>query len=210
MKRERSCRWRVRPSGVTESRFAAQPRCSTLGSPMKAKFTGMTDLRPGAIAALLRASYVELLKTDLRWEWEAANWDEYDREVFAHPKTVGACIFLTRLDERIVGFGSWDPRPEPAYAIIGHNCILPEFRGKGLGGQQIQEILRRFRALGIKTAKVSTHDHPLFVPAQHMYIACGFREMRRIPWERNPEQNLIEYEKDVGQPAGAGAALQRA
>ena len=72
--------------------------------------------------------------------------------------------------------------------------------------QQIQEILRRFRALDVKVAKVSTNDHPYFVRAQRMYIACGFREVRRIPWERNPDQKLIEYEKEIGQPAGAGDA----
>ena len=181
-----------------------------LAGDMRTDFIAVTDQRPGMIAALLRASYAELLKTDPRWEREAVKWAEYDREVFAHPKTVGACIFLTRLGERIAGFGSWDPRQGPAYATIGHNCILPEYRGKGLGRQQIQEILRRFQTLGIKTAKVSTNDHPFFAPAQHVYAACGFREVRRIPWERDPDQKLIEYEKEIGQPAGAGDALQRA
>lgn len=173
---------------------------------MITKFTGLEDVQPGAIGGLLWASYEKLVTDDPLWKQESVNWDEYDRAVFAHPDTVGSCIFLTRLGERIVGFGSWDPRPRPAYAIIGHNCILPEFRGKGLGIQQIQEILRRFRALDVKVAKVSTNDHPYFVRSQRMYMACGFREVRRIPWERNPDQKLIEYEKEIGQPAGAGDA----
>lgn len=91
----------------------------------------------------------------------------------------------------------------PAYAIVGHNCILPEFRGKGLGKQQIQEILRRFQTLGIKTARVLTNDHPFFLPAQRMYGAIGFRELRRIPWDRDPNQKMIEYEKEIGQQTGA-------
>lgn len=95
------------------------------------------------------------------------------------------------------GFGSYDPRGKPEYGVIGHNCILPEFRGKGLGKQQIQEIFRRFQTIGIRTAKVSTNDHPFFVPAQWMYTASGFREVRRIPWDRNPRLSLIEYEKEI-------------
>jgi GNAT superfamily N-acetyltransferase len=164
---------------------------------MNAEFTTLTIERPGTIATLLRASYADLLRVDPRWESELANWDDYDREVFARPKTVGACLFLTRLDKRIVGFGSWDPRQRPAYGIVGHNCILPEFRGRGLGRQQIQEILLRFQRRGIKIAKTSTSDHPFFVPAQRMYSACGFREVRRFPWDRDLCQKLIEYEKEI-------------
>lgn len=173
---------------------------------MNPEFTALADESPGTIAALLRASYAELLKLDPRWDAEPANWDEYDRQVFAYPTTVGACLFLTRLGTRIVGFGSWDPRQRPEYGIVGHNCILPEFRGKGLGQQQILEILRRFRALGIKTAKVSTCAHPFFLPAQRMYVACGFREVRRTPWDRDPTRNLIEYEMDLAQPHPAASA----
>ena len=44
---------------------------------------------------------------------------------------------LWRVGGRIAGFGSWDPRQAPDYGIIGHNCVLPEFRGEGLGKQQI-------------------------------------------------------------------------
>jgi GNAT superfamily N-acetyltransferase len=165
---------------------------------MNAEFTTLTNEAPGTIAALLRASYGNLLTLDPRWEEEQANWDEYDRKIFACPKTVGSCLFLTRLGGRIAGFGSWDPRRRPAYGIVGHNCILPEFRTRGLGRQQIQEILRRFQMLGIRTARASTNDHPFFVPAQRMYVASGFREVRRIPWDRDPAQKMIEYEKEIG------------
>jgi GNAT superfamily N-acetyltransferase len=173
---------------------------------MDVEFAPLGDADPGTIAALLRASYARLLELDCRWTLEQANWDEYDRTVFAHPESVGACLFLTRFCGHIVGFGSWDPRPKPAYAIIGHNCILPEYRGRGLGRQQVQEILRRFRDLGVQTARVTTHAHPFFLRAQRMYLACGFREVRRIPWEKEPDQALIEYEKGIVRQAGASDA----
>jgi GNAT superfamily N-acetyltransferase len=164
---------------------------------MLIRYTKIRVEKPGLIATLLRASYEELTKNDPLWEQEQEKWDEYDREVFAYPDTVGACLFLTRVDGLIAGFASWDPRHAPEYAVIGHNCILPEFRGNGLGRGQINEVLRRFSALGVRSAKVSTCDHPFFVSAQRMYTACGFTEVRRIPWEEAPAIGIIEYEKKL-------------
>ena len=161
----------------------------------------ITPLREprGTITSLLQRSYAELLRSDPEpWSQEAAKWQEYDREVFRNPATVGACAFVTWSDDQMVGFGSYDPRQKPELGIVGHNCILPEFRGQGLGAQQIREILRRFQTLGIRTAKVTTHEHPFFVPAQRMYVACGFHEVRRIPWDRAPGSVLLEYESVIG------------
>jgi GNAT superfamily N-acetyltransferase len=178
---------------------------------MNVEFTTPLDQKQGTIASLLKQSYADVVKSDPSfWEPEKMNWEQYDQDVFEQPQTVGACIFLTRLDGRTVGFGSWDPRQRPRFGIIGHNCILPEFRGKGLGKRQIQEILRRFREMSIETAKVSTNDQPFFVPAQRVYAACGFREVRRIPWNRDPGQRMIEYEMEIGQQnAPANTAVQR-
>jgi GNAT superfamily N-acetyltransferase len=164
---------------------------------MDLAFAPSTCQGPGAISQLLRASYAQLLEVDPRWESEQAAWDEYDREVFAHPETAGASLFVIRICGQVAGFGSWDPRPRPAYGIIGHNCILPEFRGRGLGRRQVEEILRRLKALDVRTARVSTADHPFFIPANRMVAACGFREVRRIPWGRDPSVAIIEYEKPL-------------
>jgi hypothetical protein len=57
----------------------------------------------------------------LHWKPEQHTWEQYDHEVYRHPETVGACIFLSRLNGIIVGFGSWDPRQTPRYGIVGHN-----------------------------------------------------------------------------------------
>jgi GNAT superfamily N-acetyltransferase len=166
---------------------------------MNIRFTSLREQQPGIIASLLKRSYAELVAADpVLWSQEARNWEEFDQEVFQHPDTVGSCVFLTWAGGQLVGFGSYDPRGKPEYGVIGHNCILPEFRGKGLGKQQIQEILRRFQTIGIRTAKVSTNDHPFFVPAQRMYTASGFREVGRISWDRDPRLKLIEYEKEIG------------
>ena len=52
--------------------------------------------------------------------------------------------------------------------------------------------------MAIESARVSTNDHPFFVPAQRMYVACGFREARRMPWDRDPRYQTIEYEMEIG------------
>jgi hypothetical protein len=41
----------------------------------------------------------------------------------------------------------------------------------------------------------STLEHPFFIPAQQMYLSCGFQETKRIPWDGNPDIKKIEYEK---------------
>ena len=163
---------------------------------MKLRFTPPHAQQPGLIVSMLKQSYAELLASDQEhWGPEIPKWDQFDREVFEHPKTVGACVFLSWSDDQLVGFGSYDPRQRPEFGIVGHNCVLTDFRCRGFGKQQIQEILRRFHEMGIELAKVTTNDHPLFTPGQRMYTACGFRETGRHPWDGDPSQNVITYEK---------------
>jgi GNAT superfamily N-acetyltransferase len=170
--------------------------------PIGLRFTPPHAAGPGVLAATLKLVYAPLVESyPETWGREQAGWEEFDREVFQNPRTVGACTFLTWLDNRLVGFGSYDPRQRPRFGIIGHNCILPEFRGRGFGAAQVRKILRRFRTLGIRVARVTTGGHPFFVPAQRMYLACGFREVRCVPWPRDPQQRIIEYEREIGQPA---------
>ncbi len=150
----------------------------------------------GLIAEMLRQSYAELLTTEPAcWLPEVAKWEQFDQEVFDHPDTVGACVFLSSLGARVVGFGSYDPRRAPEFGRVEHNCIIPEYRGRGLGKLQIREILRRLSARGIHTARVSTLSGAWHIPAQRMYVACGFREIRRRPWACDPHQTVIEYER---------------
>jgi len=166
---------------------------------MRLRYTSPFERRPGIVAWLLNQSYVELVEDEPEiWESEKKIWEQSDRSVFANPDTIGACTFLSWCGTDIVGFFCFDPRPWPARGIIGHNCILPEFRGQGFGKQQIREILRRFEDAGVAIAEVSTNDHPFFVPAQRMYAACGFREVERLPWDRDPMRNMIYYEMELG------------
>jgi hypothetical protein len=47
--------------------------------------------------------------------------------------------------------------------------------------------------MNIKTARVSTCSHPFFIPAQRMYVACGFIETGRRPLEQDPSFEFIDY-----------------
>ena len=162
---------------------------------MELKFTSPHDQQQGLIASMLKRSYADLVEADQEhWGPEVTKWEQFDREVFEHPDTIGACVFLTWSGDQLIGLASYDPQQRPEFGIVGHNCVLPEFRGRGLGKQQIREIVRRFRAMGITLARVSTGESPFFTPAQHMYTACGFRETGRRPWEGDPSQNMIDYE----------------
>ena len=126
-----------------------------------------------------------------------ANYRKVDRETFANPDTIGPCSFITCLDDEPIGFACYDPRPGPASAVIGHNCILPKFQRRGFGYQQVTEILRRLKEKGFHRVTVTTSDHPFFIPAQKMYLACGFTEVHRFNQTPDSECRTIEYQLDI-------------
>ena len=165
---------------------------------MNLTFTSIDNYRAGCIVELLTRSYHALLQEDISFRTsEVPKWREFDREVVSTPDIFRGCIFFSWLDENLVGFGSFDPRPKPEFGIVGHNCILPEFRNRGLGKQQLREILLRLEEIGIKLVKASTNEHPFFLPAQKMYTACGFHEVCRAKIN-GKENNVIHYEIEIG------------
>jgi GNAT superfamily N-acetyltransferase len=155
------------------------------------KFTLISDHQPGTILSLLRESYAPIWNPRME-----ANYRQVDRDTFANP-AITACSFITCLDDQPIGFAGYDPRPAPELAIIGHNCIIPQFRRRGFGRQQIGEILHRLQGLRIQKVVVTTSDHPFFVPAQKMYLACGFKESRRFYESLDSESLTIEYQLDL-------------
>jgi GNAT superfamily N-acetyltransferase len=169
------------------------------------RFTSVAGFQPGLIAGLLTRSYAAELSADPQlWQAEAGKWQEYDREVFGHPDSVGAFVFLSHLGDELVGFGSFDPRQGPALGIVGHNCILPEYRGRGLGGEQLGEILRRLRERGIRRTKASTLAGDANLPARKMYLAAGFREVGRRPWAADQSKTVVDFEKDLIEASRSG------
>ncbi len=161
-------------------------------------FTSIRPYPTGTIALLLSRSYAEILKTEREyWEREKQNWEQFDRDAFENPETIGKCVLVACLNNQAIGFASFDPRRKPELGTVGHNCILPEYRRQGYGKQQILETLNRMRALGIRRAIVSTSEHPFFLPAQRVYLACGFQEKRRHAGGPDPRYQIIEFERDL-------------
>ncbi len=161
-------------------------------------FESITRHKLGILSSLLTESYSALLSSGGHfWQDEKANWIKFDEEVFDNPNTIGRCVFLTRFNTDVVGFSSFDPRNAPSLGIIGHNCILPNFRGQGFGKEQIRETLRRIKMQSIRRVAVSTCDHPFFIPAQRMYLSLGFKESKRHPGDPRLGYQIIEYVLDL-------------
>lgn len=136
----------------------------------------MLDFRPiesvvrGTIFQLLSESYEAWAERDEHVE----KWRSADKDFFDNPHTVGACVIFTFLGDEAIGFVSWDPRQFPT-AAIGHNCVRPSFRGRGIGAAQLRNLLRVLRNQSFREAIVATGAANFFVPARRMYLACGFQ-----------------------------------
>jgi GNAT superfamily N-acetyltransferase len=171
---------------------------SRCGAKAALTFAPVSVFAPGALAGMIKKSYAALVEEcPEHWEAENENWEDFDREVFTYPETVGECAFISLLDGEPVGLASYDPRQAPRYGIVGQNCVLPEFRGRGVGKRQIAEILRRFRESGMRAASVTTSAHPFFLPALKMYESLGFDAIRRFAGGPDPRYDLIELEKNL-------------
>ncbi len=159
-------------------------------------FKLLTEHPQGTIFNLLERCYVGLnrILPEYIKEW-VNSWKAYDEEIFHNPDTVGACGFVSYLNDIIIGFASWDPR-EYSAGLIGHNGILPEFRGSGHGQYQINEVINRLKIKNFQKASASTMDHQYFIKARKMYLACGFMETKRYYVECK-DYSIIEYEKTL-------------
>lgn len=176
-------------------------RQGVMGSPALS-FEPISLFRPGALADIIARSYAELAaKWPDPWEGERRNWADFDRRAFARPGSAGRCVFVSCLEDQHIGLGSYDPRPCPRYGIVGQNCVLPEWRGRGFGRRQILEILRRLREMGTNAARVTTSEHPFFVPALRMYLGLGFKETRRFAGGPDPRFRIVELELELRGPS---------
>jgi GNAT superfamily N-acetyltransferase len=147
----------------------------------------LLSLEKGQIYSLLERSYSDWSEAE-KWK---KDWLAYDRDVFDNPLNIGKCGAATFIGESPIGFVSWDPRNHPKFAIIGHNCILHEYRRNGLGKSQIKYACSLFMKQGFERARVSTGAESYFKSARKMYESVGFK--RRDAY-RNDGPNMTYYE----------------
>ena len=76
-------------------------------------YTSPFERDHGIIDWLLNQSYAEIIETEPDfWKPEKENWRQTDCSVFENPDTIGACTFLSWYKTDVVGFFSFDPRPQ--------------------------------------------------------------------------------------------------
>ena len=108
---------------------------------------------------------------DCQTYWDA-EWKAYDAFFYAEKSIAERYGFVTVADGAPVGHVTWDPRKLPAYAILGHNCIVTRYQGKGFGKAQLGEAVLRIRTSGAQSIRVTTNAFA--VPAIGNYERAGF------------------------------------
>jgi GNAT superfamily N-acetyltransferase len=161
-------------------------------------FNKIDKYEPGIIYSLLSQSYEEILDQQLKEQFRL-----FDKDVFENSDTIGACTFITSLCPDTIGMASYDPRQAPELATIGHNCVLPKYRKKGFGRQQILEIIKRLKLRNVSRISASTSEHSFFEPAQKMYLSCGFTELERKKRQPHDQDKTIYYELNCKSQKGA-------
>ena len=151
------------------------------------KYVTIDNYGTGVVFELLSRSFEPLMNLELE-----AKLRRYDDEIFENRQTVGASLLLTQDEDKLIGLASWDPRKFPN-AIVGYNCILPEFQGKGLGKRQMLELIRQLKESGFTEMIATTGDHPFYIPSQKMYESCGFIEIQRNIKSSDSRYGSIDY-----------------
>lgn len=159
-------------------------------------FNSISSFKEGDLFNILYGSYKGLLAQNIKnKEKYIDNWKKFDSDSFKNPK-IGRCVFISCLNNKPIGLLSYDPRHFPEYGLIGHNCILPNFRKHGYGKKQIAYLLKIFAKNHCKKVKVETGSIEFFLPAQKMYQSLGFKEVSRH-FDKIRGCDVIEYEKKL-------------
>lgn len=105
------------------------------------------------------------------WKWRKAR--HIDEDVRRDP----AGVFVAEADGRVLGYiTTWMDR-EAGVGFIPNLAVVADLRGQGLGRRLIEAALAHFRRHGMTHARIETlAQNPI---GQHLYPACGFREVAR-------------------------------
>ncbi|MDO5520940.1 MAG: GNAT family N-acetyltransferase [bacterium] len=150
---------------------------------MKLTFRRITEFNRGILYRLLLDAY----SFDDRYrKCFEPDWIEFDNFFFDNPEIAEKYGFMTVLDEEPIGHISWDPRNQPNYVAIGHNCIATQYKGNGYGKRQLSEALRRIKEYeNLKKIIVQTNSK---LVAPHNYESVGFQLVKR---EKNESKSAF-------------------
>ncbi|MBN1361779.1 MAG: GNAT family N-acetyltransferase [Sedimentisphaerales bacterium] len=162
------------------------------------EFRSPFQFERGTLFELLCESYAGLLEAKPAWAATyRERWRHFDDFVFDHPDSIGR-LLVSCIDDRPLGFVSWDPRRLPQEGRIGQNCIVPSQRGHGYGSLQIRQAVAILTAQGARRIVVDTDSHAFFALARQMYLSCGFTEVSHTPSEDFGGMELVRYEYVMG------------
>lgn len=101
----------------------------------------------------------------------------YDRPVEVKMKDVLQEVtegrtFVAELDGVICGFASY--RIDGEIGVVGHNGVLPAYKGHGIAGQLYEQVFEQFRVHGCTLATVLTGLDDGHASARRAYQKMGF------------------------------------
>lgn len=121
------------------------------------------------------------------------SWQEFDNFVFENLGMMDKNGFVMTRSGKPIGFSSWDPRKLPESVEIGHNCIIKEFQGLGLGKVQLGETLRQIKERRPQRIFVKTGNTPFFLPARKMYQSSRFEMVSITKRNDSIVPEVVEY-----------------
>jgi len=156
---------------------------------MDIKFNKISDFKRGILYDLLFDAYSfgkNYITNDSK-----ENFRKNDNFFFDNLDIADRCGFITTLKDDVIGFICWDPRNMPEYAIIGDNCIISKYKGRGYGKLQLREAINRITQDFAKKIFVSTDS--ILTPAQKMYESVGFIRLDNSmleQWQISQKQDI--------------------
>jgi ribosomal protein S18 acetylase RimI-like enzyme len=88
-------------------------------------------------------------------------------------------VLVYELDGRVAAFITYSLDAEKKIGTVGNNGVHPDCQGKGIAGEMYRALLERFRAAGMRFARVQTGLDEGHGPARRAYEKAGFN----IRWE---------------------------
>ena len=100
------------------------------------------------------------------------SWDEWEADIM---RTIDVSrVIVAEADGKAVGFATYELDETTRIGMVSDNAVLPEYRGKGIGAQLLDRVLRLMEAAGMDFAEVSTGSDDPYTPARRMYERQGF------------------------------------
>lgn len=131
--------------------------------------------------------------TVLRWREErfgvigGRTWDEWEADLM---RTIDIeQVLIAEVGGETVGFATYELDEATRIGTVSDNAVLPEYRGRGIGGQLLARVLRLLEEAGMEFAQVSTGLEDSYAPARRMYERQGFKPLYRSVsyMKRNPQ-----------------------